>query len=164
MTEIYFPDYVWQNIKEFLFPVNHRIYTIIRNKYLIGNYSIENKCKYGKKINTKKYISEYHTCKNLNTLGWTVFDDYYVCGLLLGNKYKCIDEYVKIIKVYGQSSEKMNPDIHNLYLKFRRYNESFFDKHNGYEGPFYIAMIYLGFQFKIRKNLQNSQKIQFAIK
>ena len=58
----------------------------------------------------------------------------------------------------------MNPDIHNLYLNFRRYNESFFDKHNGYEGPFYIAMIYLGFQFKIRKNLQNSQKIQFAIK
>ena len=54
-----------------------------------------------KKINTKKYISEYHTCKNLNTLAWTVFDDYYVCCLLLGNKYKCIDEYVKIIKVYG---------------------------------------------------------------
>lgn len=159
MNEYYLPHEVWSIVKSFMFPL-HNVYTMIRNKYLIGNYGIKSKQKFGKRIDSKEYISNYHQSKNINTLSWTVFDDYWVSDLLLGTKYICIDEYIKIIKTHGIRCKNMNLDP-NLYWKFRNHNNDFFDIHNGYEGPFYIAMIYMGFDFKI---FRNKKTMAFAIK
>ena len=146
----------------------HGIYTAIRNEHNISNYGIQKdlivkKHKYKKTYNTKEYILNY--IKNNPDCGWVAFDEYFITGLMPVESYKYVDEYIKIIPKFCIRTDKIIPNIYvstglfghdYLYSKVwylnpdpeleKKYPEFW---HNG---CFYLAMIYLGYEYKRHRN------------
>ena len=161
MSEVYLPELAWENVKSYIFPIDRTsIYTKIRNQYLIGYSCIQRKEKYNKMI-TRADLERF---SNL-----TCFDDYYVSGLLSFNDYYIIDMYIDIIRKHCVKTDNKNFK-YSLWEKIYSFFtdemiEKIRSKNNGFsrdcEGAFYIAMIYLGFEFKI-KNYQ--MRFKYRIK
>jgi hypothetical protein len=74
---------------------------------------------------------------------------YYTPSHILHEKYHCIDEYVKYIKRFCVKSDEFSRTF--FYGDFCMLNWDFFNEYNALDGYFYIAMIYLGYEFKIQK-------------
>jgi hypothetical protein len=114
-------------------------YTKIRNEYAIGSYNIVGKRKYGKRVNKKESI-------------------FFKC-LMRPEHYKYVDEYMDIIPKYCEktkSLQKGEQNEHNLYHKVWRLGSNC-DKDDDFKtfwhnGCFYLAMIYLGYDFKVTRN------------
>lgn len=132
-------------------------YTKIRNEYAIGSYNIVGKRKYGKRVNKKESI--FFKCLTPEYNTWAAFDDYWLCGLMRPEHYKYVDEYMDIIPKYCEktkSLQKGEQNEHNLYHKVWRLGSNC-DKDDDFKtfwhnGCFYLAMIYLGYDFKVTRN------------
>ena len=161
MSEFYLPELAWENVKSYIFPIDRTsIYTKIRNKYLIGQHWIETKVKYNK-MKTREFLQDLSL--------YTCFDDYYVYNLLPVKDYFIIDMYIHIIRKHCVKTDNKNFK-YSLWVKiFSFFTDEMIEKirkkHNGFieecKGAFYIAMIYLGFEFKI-KNYQ--MRFKYRIK
>jgi hypothetical protein len=97
-------------------------------------------------IKDEYHIGTMGICKKYKRKGVI----YYNPSGILYEKYHCIDVYVKYIKQFCIKS-KFYSSIY-FYGDFWLCNKDFFEKYNALDGYFYIAMIYLGYEFKIKKS------------
>lgn len=131
------------------------LYTRIRNTYAIGSYSIVGKRKYGKRDNKKESI--FFESLQCDTMA--VFDNYWLCGLMMPEHYKYVDEYLDIIPKYCEKTktlQKGEQNEYNLYYKVWKLGPNC-EKDDDFKtfwhnGCFYLAMIYLGYDFKTTRN------------
>lgn len=126
---------------------NFQQYLHIRNTHAIGNYGIEKKRKYMKRLDTKEYVLD---CIKTNGWDWVAFDNYWISGLMTTNNFKYVDEYITIIPQVCEKTSTLNKD-YDLYYDVWKHCPSYKPKsaefcHNG---CFYLAMIYLGYQYKM---------------
>ena len=94
-------------------------------------------------IKDEFHIDTMSLCKKYKRKGII----YYYPSYIKYEKYHCIDEYVKYIKQFCIKSRYYS-GIH-FYGDFWLCNKEFFEEYNALDGYFYIAMIYLGYEFKI---------------
>jgi len=126
---------------------NFQQYLNIRNTHAIGNYGIEKKRKYTKRLNTKEYVLD---CIKTNGWDWVAFDNYWISGLMTTNNFKYVDEYLTIIPQVCEKTSTLNKD-YDLYYDVWKHSPSY--KPNSpdfcHNGCFYLAMIYLGYEYKV---------------
>lgn len=148
MNEVYFPEYAWQIIKEYAIDYSkHAIYTKIRNRYGIGNYTFVRKRKYQKRKNTKEHISTFTNV--------VCFENYWYYDLIPLSNYVYIDEYIKLIPKYLKKTKKIiKREDNSLYYDIFNKDPSNYDKYPDFwhNGCFYVAMLYYGYEYKIRRN------------
>jgi hypothetical protein len=151
MNEVYFPEYSWELIKNYLIDWNkHTIYTKIRNKYGIANYMFVKKSKYQKRKNTKEYISNMIK----NDENSVCFENYWYYGLIPFSNYIYIDEYIKLIPKYLKKTKKIIKRDKCIYYDIFNKDPLNYDKYPDFwhNGCFYVAMLYYGYEYKIRRN------------
>lgn len=129
---------------------NFNTYVQLRNQFQIGPYEmLKGKGKYGKRINNKEYITKFIGDGETGA----VFDDYFLLNLMDYEHFKYVDKYLEIIPQYIVKTTTFNNtkflywDVWNLIPHPECSYGEFV--HNG---CFYLAMIFLGFEFKIVKD------------
>jgi len=129
---------------------NFDSYVSIRNKYGIGSYSQlqRKKYKYGKRINTKEYLS------NLDRYNGqiAIFDDYYLNNVMRYKHFQYVDKYLEIIQQFVVKTDTFNNTPSLYYIVWHLIDHP--EDPEGcfwHDGCFYLAMIFLGFEFKIKR-------------
>jgi hypothetical protein len=123
-------------------------YVYLRNTYAIGNYGIRKKNKYMKRLNTKEYVLNH--IDNQRDPTWVSFDDYWLCDLMNYKNFKYVDEYLKIIPLVCEKTSKLNRD-YDLYYNVWKLGSNYIpgDRDFCHNGCFYLAMIFLGYEYKL---------------
>ena len=119
-------------------------YVHIRNTYAIGNYGIEKKRKYMKRINSKEYVLD---CIKTKAWDWVAFDNYWMSGLMPYKNFKYVDEYLSIITRVCEKTSKVNKNC-DLYYDVWKLGSNYIpdDRDFCHNGCFYLAMIFLGYE------------------
>jgi hypothetical protein len=119
-------------------------YVHIRNNHAIGNYVIEKKHKYMKKIITKEYVID---CIKTKAWDWVAYDDYWMSNLMSHKNFKYVDEYLTIIPRVCEKTPKVNKD-YELYYDVWKLGSKYVpgDTDFCHNGCFYLAMIFLGYE------------------
>jgi hypothetical protein len=110
----------------------------------LGRWNIES-CK--KRINTKENL------KNLSSV--LLLDTHYYIDIMPETSYKYVDEYLKLIPMYLEKTKNIKKrKDDNLYWDVFHKDPSNHEKYPEFwhNGCFYIAMIYYGYEYKIRRN------------
>lgn len=128
---------------------NFDSYVSIRNKYGIGSYSeLQRKHKYGKRINTKVYLSKLNIYEGLVA----ILDDHYFVNVMRYKHFQYVDKYLEIIQQFVVKTNTFNytPSLYYIVWHLINHPEDP-EGHFWHDGCFYLAMIFLGFEFKIVK-------------
>jgi hypothetical protein len=128
---------------------NFDSYVSIRNKYGIGSYSeLQRKHKYGKRINTKVYLSKLNIYEGLVA----ILDDHYFVNVMRYKHFQYVDKYLEIIQQFVVKTNTFNytPSLYYIVWHLIDHPEDP-EGHFWHDGCFYLAMIFLGFEFKIVK-------------